>query len=261
MKFNHVTVLSRNTEKKSQPPYYNCICDCGRTFVRRKDGIYNPNNKTCGYCQREHHDASNTRLYNIYENMLARCYKKYAKHYDNYGGRGIKVCDEWKNSFVSFKKWAMTNGYHDNLTLDRKNNDGDYEPSNCRWATRKEQARNVRNNRLVLYNGIAKPLSEWCEILGIKISGVRKRLNKTNNDLTKALSLPKGYQYNHKPVDMFSINMVFIRTFDSPTECAEYVGSITNYKPRMGRIHDVCVGRRKSAYGYIYKYSTEVMKK
>lgn len=260
MKFNHVTVVSRNKEHKGNGKYYNCICDCGRTFVRRKDSIYNPQNKTCGFCMRERHGDTGTRLYEIYQNMKARCYYEHSPHYDNYGGRGITVCKDWLNSYNKFKKWALEHGYEETLTLDRINTNGNYEPSNCRWATRKQQSRNLRNNHLVSYNGIYKPLSEWCEILGINKNSIRKRLVRTNDNLNDALALPKGFQYNHKKVNMYNEDGMLLKSFDSPTDCANFVGSITNYKTRMSRIHDVCVGRRNKAYGYIFKYADkEVM--
>ena len=254
MKFNHVTVLSRNNDKKSKPPYYNCICDCGRIFVRRKDCIYNPLNKTCGYCQREKHNSTHTRLYSIYKNMVYRCTKKYAKHYENYGGRGIKVCDEWINSFQKFKDWSLSHGYQDNLTIDRINTNGNYEPSNCRWVTRMEQSHNLRNNHLVYYKGERKPLSQWCRELNIKISSVRKRLIYTNDDLEKALNLPDDYHINHKKLNMISLDNKILKTFNSPTECANYLKTHTNFKANCGRIIDVCIGRRNKAYGYKFEY-------
>lgn len=255
MKFNHVTVLSRNYERKSKSPYYNCLCDCGRTFVRRKDCIYNPLNKTCGCCQREKHNGTHTRLYNIYKNMKARCQKTYAKHYEKYGGRGIKVCDEWNKSFNSFREWALNNGYQENLTIDRINNDGNYEPSNCRWVTRKEQSNNLRTNRILYYDGEYKTMAEWCNILNLKPSFIRKRLDRTNNDLDKALKLPNGFQYNHKKVIMIDEKTnKNIKIFNSPTEASQYIRETTNFKANCGRIIDVCVGRRNKAYNYKWKY-------
>lgn len=108
--------------------------------------------------------------------MKTRCYNPSSNKYHAYGGRGIKVCDEWKNSFANFKKWALSNGYANNLTLDRINNNGNYEPSNCRWVTNKQNTNNTRRNRILTYNGENHTMSEWCEILGVKLQTLSARI-------------------------------------------------------------------------------------
>ena len=99
--------------------------------------------------------------------MKKRCYLKSHMHYSNYGGRGIKVCDEWKQSVKSFNDWAITHGYKDDLTIDRIDNDGDYCPDNCRWVTYKEQMRNKKRNHFLTVKGVTKTIAEWSEIVGI----------------------------------------------------------------------------------------------
>ena len=115
---------------------------------------------------------SKTRLYKLWCGMIDRCENPKASSFDNYGKRGISVCDEWHN-FGVFREWAMTNGYADGFTIDRVDNDDGYSPENCRWATWKEQANNRRSNRKIEYNGETKNISEWAEFFGIDL----KRFN------------------------------------------------------------------------------------
>lgn len=106
------------------------------------------------------------RLYSIWSHMKERCYNKNHSAYARYGGRGIVVCQEW-HDYTNFKKWALLNGYTESLTLDRINNDGNYEPSNCKWATQKEQANNRRSNRILEIGNSKHNIQEWCAITGI----------------------------------------------------------------------------------------------
>ena len=119
-----------------------------------------------------------TRLYQIWAGMVERCYKEYSRVYSHYGGRGIKVCDEWRHNFYVFEKWAYDNGYREYLTLDRINNDGDYSPDNCRWATQLEQMRNTSKSIFVEIDGEVKPLVEWAESANLNPTTVRVRYHK-----------------------------------------------------------------------------------
>ncbi len=111
----------------------------------------------------ERHGGTHTRLHKTWIGMNRRCYDKTDNSYKYYGARGIVVCEEWRNSFIKFREWALANGYSDNLTIDRKDNDGNYEPSNCRWVTIKEQNRNTRNNRVMEAFGERKCLADWAD--------------------------------------------------------------------------------------------------
>ena len=135
--------------------------------------------------------------YNSYRSMMERCYRETAHNYPQYGGRGIKVCQEWHHIEL-FEEWATMNGYRPGLTLDRIDPDGDYSPMNCRWATKKQQANNRRNTVYVTIDGITKTLSEWADFAGLSRStvsnryydGVRGVMLLHRADNTK---FPKGY--------------------------------------------------------------------
>lgn len=117
---------------------------------------------------REFHGLTNDPLYTRWKSMKERCDNPHHTSYPNYGGRGIKVCKEWSRSFVAYRNWALSSGYKPGLQLDRINNDGNYEPSNCRWSTPKEQAYNRRTNRYFTVYGVTHTFKEWVEILGHK---------------------------------------------------------------------------------------------
>lgn len=134
-----------------------------------------------------------TRLNRIFNGLKVRCYNPKNKDYPLYGGRGIKLCDEWNDretakneprrctkGFISFKKWALENGYSDELTLDRIDTDGDYEPSNCRWVSMQTQNNNRRNNHYITYQNKTQSLAEWCRELNLNYYKIRGRINNYN---------------------------------------------------------------------------------
>ena len=112
---------------------------------------------------------SHAGLYNSWHAMKARCYNPKKDNYEQYGGRGIAVCDEWRRSFVAFARWGLANGWRDGMTIDRIDPDGNYEPGNCRWAMKKVQQRNRRNTRWLTIDGQRKTQAEWGEILGVNL--------------------------------------------------------------------------------------------
>lgn len=141
-----VTGIDHSVREKNQTiVFIRCACDCGKTFIARSNNLKSGATKSCGCAnfRSRKHGESQTRLYGIWYTMRYRCNSSLAGDYRYYGGRGIKVCDGWSD-FMTFKQWALSHGYSDDLTIDRINNDGNYEPSNCRWTTMKEQSRNKR---------------------------------------------------------------------------------------------------------------------
>lgn len=122
------------------------------------------------------HNGRHTKLYGVWTAMLGRCRNHNCSAFKNYGGRGISVCPLWSQSFSSFRDWANKNGYKDGLTIDRINNNGDYEPSNCRWITRAEQNKNYRRNRFITYKGETLCLSDWANRYGINRTTIAWRI-------------------------------------------------------------------------------------
>lgn len=122
------------------------------------------------------HGETGTRLHKIWCSMHERCERPKHTHYKDYGGRGIKVCDEW-GEYLPFAEWARANGYSEQLTLDRIDNDGDYEPNNCRWVTVREQQNNKRSNRVIMYHGKEYTLTQLAEYAGLKKTTLKERLN------------------------------------------------------------------------------------
>lgn len=133
------------------------------------------------------HGMSHSRLYQIWNGMTQRCSNPKTISYKYYGGKGITVCDEWKSCFKTFCEWAMANGYADNLTIDRIDRNGNYEPSNCRWASYKVQQNNTSYNRLLTYCGETHNITQWAEITGIQRSTLYNRIRRGWN-VEKALT-------------------------------------------------------------------------
>jgi hypothetical protein len=121
------------------------------------------------------HGLSNTRLHNLWRKMKDRCNNPKASNYNNYGGRGIKICDAWEFDFMTFYFWAIANGYNDRLSIERVDVNGNYEPSNCKWIEPYEQSRNKRDTPYTEINGITKPLIEWAEIYNIPYKTIMTR--------------------------------------------------------------------------------------
>lgn len=208
-KYGKLTVIKRDDSRKSRKAYWICQCDCGNIKSVRSDSLQGGNIRSCG-CLKAEQDKINLkesevkkktqkfgrpfgklRIHEIWANMKSRCYNKSDKRYSDYGGRGIYVCDEWKNDFFAFYSWSMENGYSDSLTIDRINNDDGYKPDNCRWITVREQANNRRSNINITIGNVTKTLKQWCEVFGVPYSRVYRRYELDPNRSVEELFADK----------------------------------------------------------------------
>jgi hypothetical protein len=185
-KFGRLTVISRDDNTKSGKAKWICRCDCGRLKNKSvtSSDLKSGKVKSCGciYCEsnkerNKTHGKTHTRLYNIWCSMKARCNVPNSSAYKDYGGRGITICREWQNDFQAFYDWAIANGYAENLSIDRIDADGNYEPSNCRWTSMKKQENNRRNNRIVVFSGKKYTVAELSDLLLIPYATLLNRIN------------------------------------------------------------------------------------
>lgn len=198
-RFGRLVVINE-AEPYNRHRYFLCKCDCGNEKSIPMDNLRRGKAKSCGCYALDKsstHRETHTRLYHIWKTMKQRCY--YEKHinFRDYGGRGISVCEDW-HQFESFRGWSLSNGYNDFLSIDRINVDGNYEPSNCRWATMKQQQNNRRSNSLITYNGETKTIQEWSELLGIKKTTLRYRLKFSNWDIKKVFTQKVNHYERHQ---------------------------------------------------------------
>ena len=200
-KFNSLQVLSFVGSKtdimpcgqKSTKYIYHCKCDCGNIVDIDGRNIVKGRAKSCGHCGCcKTHSSCKTRLYRIWCDIKARCYNSNTPQYQRYGARGITMCNEWKDNFVAFKDWAVKNGYKENLTIDRINNDFGYSPDNCRWVDTFVQSRNRTDNNK--YQGVC--LTDWAKILKVKrqtlskyvkINGWEKAIEHFNRQIPQTI--------------------------------------------------------------------------
>ena len=188
-RFFHLLVVEK-AHRDNRRRYWKCLCDCGNYCYHTADQLKKGSYKSCG-CKKIKHGLTHSRIRSIYVDMIRRCYNPKDTAYKNYGGRGITICDEWlgENGLINFNEWARNNGYAENLTIDRIDNNGNYEPNNCRWATYRQQANNRRTNIFVTHNGETHTLSEWERILNFPKNTLHQR-KKLGWSYEKALTTP-----------------------------------------------------------------------
>lgn len=201
---------------------YLCHCECGNEKVISHSSLISGRTNSCGCLMTEFNkgkkgndywkyrngkrkstikgDRTKERLHRIWKNMKQRCTNPNFPDYKKYGARGITICDEWLHNFQAFYNWAIENGYADELTIDRINNDGNYEPSNCQWITNKEQQYNKRTNTFLSYKGITKTEKQWAEILGIKCANIGYRVRKGLNDEDCILGIREDTRERNKKI-------------------------------------------------------------
>lgn len=194
-KFGKLTVIERDGRDEKGNITWKCKCDCGNICTVPGVILRRRSKKSCG-CKwmepgNKTHGMTGTTLFTRWINMRSRCNNPKNKRYNRYGGRGIKICDEWENDFSAFYNWAINNGYEESLTLDRIDNDLGYFPDNCRWVDKKTQANNRSTNKMYTINGETKTLAEWCEQYDMPYYLVISRLRK---NISIEESLSKNYK-------------------------------------------------------------------
>ena len=212
-KINSLTVLSAVNVKNScgKQWYWMCKCDCGNVKLMKACYVTSGHSKTCGcgktYRGAVKHKEIHERLYTIWSHMIQRCEcdteaSKKRDSYKRYCGRGIKVCDEWHN-YTTFAKWARDNGYEDDLSIERIDNDGNYCPENCKWIKRSLQARNRGTTLWVEYQGKKMSLAEACEITHTSYKRAFQRIKYMNWPVEEALSIQVDETRKWKRSDRF----------------------------------------------------------
>lgn len=184
-KFGRLKVLKRCGSTNNKKALWLCECECGSRLKIPTGSLKSGNTKSCGCYQIKRatesnikHNGKGTRIYAIWAGIKSRCLNDNDTAYHHYGGRGITICDEWKNDFMAFRKWALENGYTDDLSIDRIDVNGDYEPSNCRWADGFTQANNMTRNVNITYKGETHTATEWSRITGIPYKTILYRYRK-----------------------------------------------------------------------------------
>lgn len=187
MKFGRLTAIECVGINKEKRAVWKCICDCGNVVNVAGKSLRTGNTKSCGCYSIEKsterivklntkHGGTHTKLYHIWSGMKDRCYYKKCINYNRYGGKGIKICEEWLNDFSKFRIWAENNGYNENLTIDRIDSNGDYCPENCRWATPRQQANNRSTNVILNCKGESHTAAEWERIVGLPKNMILSRI-------------------------------------------------------------------------------------
>lgn len=192
--FGRLTAIKRVGNGKHGESRWLFKCSCGNMHIAYGRSVRSGNTQSCGCLNRERllkrltkHGLSKTRIYSIFQGMYQRCYDKNNKHFKDYGARGINICDEWLSGFKNFYDWAMNNGYTDQLSIDRIDNNKGYSPNNCRWVTSATQVRNTRRNIIVNIDGERKTVAEWAAKLGVSPYTIYSKIKRKGIDPAKVI--------------------------------------------------------------------------
>lgn len=177
-KYNKLTILREYKKENNNSTYVLCQCDCGNTTIQSLSTVINNKVKSCG-CLRTYkyeNEIINKRLYKIWQHVKSRCYCKTDPKYKNYGARNITICDDWKDDFLVFQKWAINNGYNDSLTIERIDVNGNYTPDNCKFISFSEQTKNKTCSHYYKVNNKIYSLKELAEYLNVSYKKLHKDL-------------------------------------------------------------------------------------
>jgi hypothetical protein len=180
VRFGKLLVIERAPDKTtgSKPKsMWRCRCDCGKEVIVWSSALTQGTTVSCGCKKRKHGYSHRERLYDTWLNMKRRCKDPNNKRYEQYGGRGISVCEEW-NDYSNFRSWALSSGYSDDLTIDRIDVNGNYCPENCRWANLTEQMNNTTRNRVISFDGKTMTMAQWAKHLGISYGTINHRVQR-----------------------------------------------------------------------------------
>ena len=197
-KFGKLTVIEFS-EIRSKYAYWRCVCDCGREKIARGANLISGQTQSCGCLNYTSHTKlrdGKSRIYVIWVGMKQRCENSKRIDYAKYGGRGIRVCNEW-HDYLAFCDWARANGYDESKSIERINNNGDYSPDNCQWVDYTVQQNNKRNSFCLTVDGETRTAAEWSKISGIPSDRIRKRKRSGWTD-RDAVFEPLDYTHQHK---------------------------------------------------------------
>lgn len=269
-KFGKLTILreidAHITPCGTKQRIFECKCDCGKIVNRRIISLNDKsscNNSFCSYKTEEKINSKEIRksfLYTTWKGMKQRCYDNKSNRYSRYGGRGIKICEEWM-IYKNFYNWAIENGASKSLTIDRINLDSDYCPSNCRFVDSKTQANNKSVNRKITYVGETLNICQWADKLGINEAVIRSRIDKYGYTIGQALGfeeritiMPKR-PHCRKRILQLDVDGVFIREWKSLNEIEDEL------RINIKTIMKCCEGRQLTAKWYKWKWANSDCKK